>query len=458
MNLQVLHKPFFHRALSLGLSAFLLFLTACQQPNEVGLGLISDGDIRLIYVDTLTLRTSTVLLDSINTSNPNLLLSGAYTDPEFGRIRATSYISYIGATVTAAQILPTEAILDSLAIDFSFAYFYGDSSQTQRLEAHVLNQPLAISKEYYNFSSVPFAAQALGSTTITPSTLTRTVGNVRGSNVRIRIDSPDLLARLGNISRGVNPIPKADIDNILPGIALVSEDNSQAVLGFDVAGSGITIFYHLPSDTLGQTAREFIAISAYGLASFNQIQSNRAGTPLASLSSQTPLPNTAYIQNGLGIATKIEIPYLNALKEGNSRLAINRAELIIFPEPNNSVFAPNSTLGLYFLTPEHRPVRTRLFRERAFQEEGRDLNSNTFPLRLSLSSNSRTYRALISSTLQRMQQNENISFLIGSSFYFVSEDDADNPISNANVNRMKLSITPNSTRRMRLELYYTLVK
>ena len=63
---------------------------ACEEPKEIGLPPTTPVDIA--YSDTLQAFRSTVLLDSVRTYNTSQLLLGSYTDPTFGKVKASSYV------------------------------------------------------------------------------------------------------------------------------------------------------------------------------------------------------------------------------------------------------------------------------------------------------------------------------------------------------------------------------
>jgi hypothetical protein len=76
--------------------SFCLFLTACEDPQEIGSEVFVQ-DIGVLYTDTLTVDASTILLDSIVTSNTANLLVGRYTDPTLGLVEASSYFHIANA-------------------------------------------------------------------------------------------------------------------------------------------------------------------------------------------------------------------------------------------------------------------------------------------------------------------------------------------------------------------------
>ena len=76
--------------LSLLTTTCLLFC-ACERPEQIGFELQPQGDVGVFFSDTFQVKTSTVLLDSIETINTTRLLLGAFEDPELGNVRAQSF-------------------------------------------------------------------------------------------------------------------------------------------------------------------------------------------------------------------------------------------------------------------------------------------------------------------------------------------------------------------------------
>src|SRR5688572_14999594 len=72
-----------------------------------------DNKIQTVMIDTFTVRTSTVLLDSITTSGTNRILVGSYQDPVLGFISAASYFQIAPKLPLSIEI---NAVYDSAAL------------------------------------------------------------------------------------------------------------------------------------------------------------------------------------------------------------------------------------------------------------------------------------------------------------------------------------------------------
>jgi Domain of unknown function (DUF4270) len=160
--------------------SFCLFLTACEDPQEIGSEVFVQ-DIGVLYTDTLTVDASTILLDSIVTSNTANLLVGRYTDPTLGLVEASSYFHIANADTLRSVVdtagkkavtwirYPSKA--DSIRFILPYSLYQGDTLQRQTFKVSQLadNALLDATKTYYNNDNAP----------VLKSTLLGQVQNVR---------------------------------------------------------------------------------------------------------------------------------------------------------------------------------------------------------------------------------------------------------------------------------------
>src|SRR5690606_38361398 len=102
-------------------------LIACEDPSEIGLSLSPEDKVGVYFKD-LPVQSSMVYIDSLNTSNSGLLLSGNYNDPVFGRTEATAFTQVLRND----NKLKEGAVFDSLVLYLKPIYFFGeDTSKLQ---------------------------------------------------------------------------------------------------------------------------------------------------------------------------------------------------------------------------------------------------------------------------------------------------------------------------------------
>ena len=334
-----------------------LFLFACEDPDEIGLGI--QPQLKFFFTDTLSVRTSTVLLDSVISASrganpassngyPRTLLVGNYRDPVFGNISAKSFF-----TVGQFQAFnPGENYeADSLVLLLTYNYYYGDTTQAQTLTVHRLTDTLDLDRTYYTFEEAEYDNRVLGGKRFLPSPRKR-------DTLRIAFD-PSVAKQLG---KDILDLPTLSsepfaFEKFFRGLALVNNRSGNAVLGFSL-GSTLRLYYHNRTAP-GRGLFHNFGVTAAPLL-FNQVKSDRKGSLLGTLTQNTPLASEqtngqAFIQSALGVATKIEFPTLEQFSRVG-RTGVNRAELVIETLPNSGSqnLAPPSQLYLTESTPTNR--------------------------------------------------------------------------------------------------------
>ncbi|WP_229580333.1 DUF4270 family protein [Persicitalea jodogahamensis] len=306
-----------------------LLLSGCDPIGNIGVTPLTP--VETLFTDTLTVRTSTVLADSVRTGNPDYYLAGRYVDPIFGTITASSFIRM---SLFAQLDLGTSPVYDSLVLVTNYSYSYGDTLPPQTLAVHRIREVIDPTRSYYNNSTVAYDPTPLAK---------RTFNATPRSNGVLRFRLPDDLGKeLFALSGQTGGQTNAEFAKTLGGFALIPDAKNTAVLGFQAINNALAmrLYYHTTTDT---TTTSFVALAIavsqttgqpIFRAGFNRVTADRSGTPLAGLQPLVPRPagdGPTYVQDALGIRTKIEIPYLKSLG-GGKPIAINRAELTVKPD------------------------------------------------------------------------------------------------------------------------------
>ncbi|SNR60594.1 DUF4270 family protein [Hymenobacter mucosus] len=306
------------------LGLLVLLLASCEEPSDVGSELVVDTTTGTLFVDTLTVRTSTVLVDSVVTSTSSYLLLGQYQDNRLGTITARSYLRLgLGGTTFEPDV---SAVYDSVVLLLpTDTYRYGDTTKVQHLAVHRLREPLRPNTKYYAFNTVGYNA--------TP--LVTQAFRARPNLTTLRVPLPASLGR-ELLTAGISRQLSSDdaLEARLPGFCLSpgATDNA-AILRFLATSTSATLrlYYHLPTATDEALSRDFTI--ADGSRHFYQLQADRSSTLLSSLTaSRQAIASTrtaaeAYIQGGLGLQTKIEVPYLLDLNNLGGTWVLNSAQL-----------------------------------------------------------------------------------------------------------------------------------
>lgn len=323
----------------LGLSLLLVAAGCSTNPASIGIGLPSvDTNTGAYLVDTLTVRASTVLRDSVVTSTSSSLLVGRYQDPQLGPIKTTSYTTLnLGGTFQPDRSLVADSAVLVLMTD---TYRYGDTTQTQTLlNVRELSSFLPVTS--YGFASpalTPMTTRLAPATSINyttpivPRRARRQLGTLR---LRLTDAYRD---RLMNDGKSGSLTTQEQLDRYYPGLALQPGANDTgALVSFNVSGnagnlSGVILYYHDPTDANTVLSHTFNINSA---RHFYQVDPLQTGNPLSALISQGSLGKLdasftgqqTYIQGLLGLQTKIEIPYLFDLRNFGPNLVITNASM-----------------------------------------------------------------------------------------------------------------------------------
>ncbi|HZX73159.1 MAG TPA: DUF4270 family protein [Cyclobacteriaceae bacterium] len=353
------------------LFVLVAFLYAgCEETNSLGFP-VGEKKIQTIFLDTFTVKTSTILLDSISTSATRRILVGEYSDATFGKTKSSSYFQ-VGSQNTLSWTPQPAAVFDSVTLILKYdKYFYGDTTQVQNLVVNELSESIvyrtsSASENYsyffsgglFNHSEIKAFPSPIGSINYKPNPMS-------GNKIAIRLadqKGKDWLA----IAQGENKtqIFSANFLDIFKGIKLSTPSTNGAVVGF-VADSTVMRIYYSESDAYGTLAQKHFDFKLYnpGLQ-FNQINSDKTGTPLQNLVIRSAVPseqtnNETFVQGGAGILTKIEFPNFKYLTSNNQKFMILSAQLVVTPiNPLDGKKKLPANLGLLLVNKANIPTNT----------------------------------------------------------------------------------------------------
>lgn len=331
-----------------------LLLGACETPSELGVGQPQSNQVGVFFTDTFTVKTSTVLLENVISATQNVyptnLLAGQYDDPVFGKVTAKSFttVHQLSAFNPGADF-----DCDSMALFLFYNYVYGDSVPMQTVRVYQLSDSLNYNKTYYHTDEVAYNNQPLGTITFKPR-FRRAGDTSREDTLRsLKVKFETTLARqLGNeiLKLGTLSNDFYRFNKYFTGLALIPGQSNTCVLGFTTTNnfsaptSYIRLYYHNNTISGKTLSHDFFLgnfytpdpslRAAYTGSCFNHVKSDRSTSAiLFTLSLTSPIAasqtnQVTYIQSALGVATKIEFPFIKPFKE-RGRIGINRAELVI---------------------------------------------------------------------------------------------------------------------------------
>lgn len=429
----------------------LISIVSCQQPKDLGLNLTDDLDaLNVIFTDTFTLEAEVIMLDSVVTNNPELITIGTYQDPDFGKITAQSFIQW--QTISEERLIADNPIYDSIVVRLDGAVIYGDTLKSMTLKVHQLQQVITDTL-FFNSSTLPFESTELGRKTITPTVITEE------GVIEIKLDNTfgNTIYELYRQGAASNTI----IETIKGTVIMPEATDDAAILGFATLSPNtrLRIYYHNGSDPT-PIAIDFVPTTT---KTFNNVTADFTGTKLVGLSKTNPIPisNTnqkGYIHSSLGIATKTSVPHLKALTETQQSI-ISKAELVIFPEQETESFLIfPQRITLLELNDDNTVLKDIEGLQQRVQVDGKNPQANISPITFTYNSRTQDYRAAMTLHLQSiLVGNKGESFAIYE-LLTNTANIAGFTFNAMSFNRAVIEFDKNSTRKTKLELFYTLVE
>lgn len=336
------------------LSMVALAASCTNAVSDIGVGLPNaNADTGAYLIDTLTIRASTVLRDSVPSSNSSYLFVGQYTDPLLGKLTARSAFR-LG--LPSAYAPDPTAIFDSVTLILKpDGYRYGDTTKTQALvEVHRLRSP--VSNTQYSFTSPRLTKMDYDSVNLLNSSATggsvAPVGRARPNIRTLRLPLSQALGRaLLTMGQTGRLSTQDDLDAYLPGLVITPATNDEAAilrLSATATDAGVNLYYHLPTDPTTVITSSFTL--ANGGRHYFQVRANRSAAAIANLP-KTSLQSVSasltgertIIEGALGLQTRLEFPYLTDLRQFGNNLTITNAQI--------TASVPTSTLTPFVPTP-----------------------------------------------------------------------------------------------------------
>ncbi len=144
---------------------FALFITiGCKKDNKgLGSGVLPPGsELESEGIDTFSLKTFSISVDSVQSKNPRYNLLGKYNDPEVGLVNASFYTQFSLSVLEPDFGDLNDIKMDSAVIAFRYGGYYGDPSE-HTFEVYELDEDLDEDEDYYSFSTL-----ATNSTNLVP--------------------------------------------------------------------------------------------------------------------------------------------------------------------------------------------------------------------------------------------------------------------------------------------------
>jgi hypothetical protein len=315
------------------ISAAVILFSCHDDASLIGSDFLTGSSIAMVTIDTLTLQTSTIKFDSLVTNDATRLMVGYHNDSDLGGLTVGSYFQLgidsppLSVDRTTTQYRNTELMM------IHDGYSYYDTLETVSFTVHKLTQDIdSQTGYYYNTSHFKYDPTPLGSVTYTPRPARRDTVHIAMSDAFGR----DIFTLAQNAGTQVSST--LDFVQYFKGLVLVPSTTSGPIVGFSMS-SQVRIYYTDRSVT--PSVVNYLTLDAGTALHFNTISSDRSQTNLVGLISQKGhlsshlTDNKVYVQGGVGLAMRVEIPYLRAMRLENPGLTIVNAALDIYPAKDN---------------------------------------------------------------------------------------------------------------------------
>lgn len=313
---------------------FLLLVWACNEDDLSNKSFTIGDDLvetstEIIYIDTLSVNLSTVILDSVSTSNTYRMLIGNNTDGNFGAIQAGTFLELAPPSVSIGE----EAVFDSLTLVLGYdGYYYGDTIEEQLLSVHALTEAIEVNADgyLYNTSNFAYNSTPLGQRSSAP-----TPG---GGSLEIRLaDSLGALFFQKLLNEDQELATESSFLEYFPGLHIRTLNHNGAVIGFSISDSAsyLALHYHVINFEREEHAAVFDIVNPSD--QFNKISVDRTGTNLEAWEEQRYEVSSGitqeevYLQGGTGILTRVEFPSIDLFVELGEQASLLRAELVFEP-------------------------------------------------------------------------------------------------------------------------------
>lgn len=431
-----------------------LFLASCDTPKEIGDDLFS-VEVGLNYSDTLSVKSSTVLIDSIYTGSPSTIWVGSFNHPVLGLAESAVYTQVSNIDTLFAK---ATSVYDSLTLRLAYSGYQGDTTKLQTLSVYRLLDSLNRGTDYFANSSLRSDPTILGRYTFKPRPIrSKTINgdSILYDTLRFRMSDTfgkELLSKYADVTVAAG---SRGFRDYFPGVLFKSSTaTSGAMIGFNPGYSRMTLHFHNPGDTLKYHMDYYFSLSnslfPELLARFNQIKSTKTGALSAlqnpgNIVSSTQTSGLTYIQAGTGVATKIEFPYLLNLK-GNRNVAVNKAELVITTADNIDLQHTIGQLSIVETNSTNRTLRNSYGLKYLLTEGGSGV------ITAAINPSSKTYTFNVTTAMQ--------SLLVGkqaNTGWLITPALTSNSSGNTRIINESARYVPLQALKTRLKIYYSFI-
>jgi hypothetical protein len=305
-----------------------------------------NNQLNVKITDTFSISASTIVSDKVLTNGLSRYVLGQTQNATFGKTTASLYTSF---SLPSDQ-LEGLGIIDSAVINLQYAGIFGDTLTNHSLLAYEVDpnssQRIMDNQAYYSDAQFPIIPTIIGSLSnfkFHPKDSVAVVGPNLTPHLRIRITDLSFLYKIQSQTASTGFLNNTAFHNVVNGIYIkVISQNGNVMMYIDNSASSITglvVYHHLAGGAPTAT------IFRLGTATVNAYEHTRNATNEVTAHLGKTNDSVIYLQGLGGLQARIQIPYLNHLKN----VLINKAE-IIFEDVNagaTSIYTPPASLYIY---------------------------------------------------------------------------------------------------------------
>ncbi len=367
------------KALVFGSLVGMILLAACTDVTDIiGGNFLPEGsNMDLNIMDTVTVETYSILMDSVRTNGTEEHLLGSLNDAVFGKVVSSVYTQFIFGAIYQDYSDPT-IIFDSLVLTIAYSgNFYGDTMTKQTLRVFELDEILPYDTGYYSNQTVQIVPTEVASHSFYPRPTTNEISEIDTTFFTteegidsIRIDTtryPDPQIRI-NITTSANHSlastllginrddyiehdEEQDMDYYdyegffedFKGLYFtfdpIETESSGACVGVNInaVSTGLQIYAHqrIANSTVDIPMNSILAVNSSGCVTFNNHNhfdyqdANNDFKEQVLNGDKEKGKEQVYIQSLAGSRLRVKFPFIKNLNDLGNKIAINKAELVL---------------------------------------------------------------------------------------------------------------------------------
>lgn len=320
-----------------GVLLLAILLSACTDPTNIGSELLEDDQANVDFSDTITIKASTVIGDTIRTYSPivssqlEYYLFGDMKDPVFGQAKSSLYVqprpNVLGQNFTMADD-DIDSII--LVLPYDTLAFYGIYQQLFKMNVFQVEEDISRDKEYYSDQDFATSVSTIGAASFFPNLDSIEIVDYGDGSVDTVLAPPHLRIALDNNLKSVLLSPDTSLylsDSAFisqfKGIYLSPGEQGGGLISFDLFSlmGGIYVYYQ--QDGLPEQAQYGFKTASVRIANFEH---DYTGTLIEPFIDQPDKGDSlAFVQGLEGLNIELDFPHVESLKG----VIVNKAELII---------------------------------------------------------------------------------------------------------------------------------